>query len=76
MEWDKPVKDVSPSSASQAAANGRPDAHANKADPGLPQAGQPVWSDDIRAYYQAAAEEPIPQDFVDLMARIADQIKK
>jgi hypothetical protein len=27
-------------------------------------------------YYHAAAEEPVPPDFMDLMAQIAKQIKK
>jgi hypothetical protein len=65
MEWNKPVKEVPPTNASGA----------NPA-PQIPQANQPAWGEDIRAYYHAAAEEPVPQDFVDLMAQIAKQIGK
>lgn len=70
MEWDQPVKEVPPSSAPARIASGtRPESE-------LPQDGRPSWSEDIRAYYHAAAEEPVPQDFVDLMAQIAKQIGK
>lgn len=63
MEWDKPVKEVPPTTALGA-----------KTDPERPPT--PAWSEDIRAYYHAAAEEPVPQDFSDLMAQIAKQIGK
>lgn len=79
MEWDQPVKEVSPSTANQPAAE-QADAHAapsaSASSQAGAQAGLPMWSEDIRAYYQAAAQEPIPQDFVDLMAQIAKQIQK
>jgi len=70
MEWDQPVKEVPPSSAPARSASGA------KPESELPQAGKPMWSEDIRAYYHAAAAEPVPDDFVDLMAQIARQIRK
>jgi hypothetical protein len=69
MDWDKPVKEVPPSSPPLSSVNG------SGPQSELPQAGKPAWSEDIRAYYHAAAE-PVPPDFMDLMAQIAKQIKK
>lgn len=34
----------------------------------------PAWSREIRDYYNAVANEPIPQEFLDLLARIAPDI--
>lgn len=31
----------------------------------------PAWSKDIRDYYNAVMQEPIPQEFLDLLAKIA-----
>lgn len=33
-----------------------------------------AWSKDIRAYYNAVMLEPMPQEFLDLLARIAPDI--
>jgi hypothetical protein len=33
----------------------------------------PAWSKDIRDYYNAVMQEPIPQEFLDLLARIAPE---
>ena len=38
--------------------------------------GEPSWNKDIKAYYDAAAAEPIPADFEKLMAELAKAIKK
>lgn len=79
MEWDKPVKEVPPFNADGAKAvvehPARP-AQPCAQDPIPAPAPPPAWSQDIRAYYHAAAEEKVPQDFVDLMAQIAKQIQK
>lgn len=64
MEWDKPVKEAPPSTT-----------QGPTPEPDFPQAGKPAWSEDIKAYYQAAAQEPVPPEFLDLMAQIAKQIK-
>jgi hypothetical protein len=34
------------------------------------------WNKDIRAYYDAVVEEPVPQDFVELLAQIAKDISE
>lgn len=44
-----------------------PDAH----DSSLPD---PAWSKDIRDYYNAVMQEPVPQEFLDLLAKIATDI--
>lgn len=31
----------------------------------------PAWSKDIRDYYNAVMQEPVPQEFLDLLAKIA-----
>lgn len=31
----------------------------------------PAWNDDIRAYYNAVVQEPLPQEFPALLAQIA-----
>lgn len=36
----------------------------------------PEWNKDIRAYYDAVVEEPVPQEFVDLLAEIAKDISE
>jgi hypothetical protein len=44
-------------------------------EPGPDQAlPAPSWSKDIRNYYNAVVEEPVPQEFLDLLARIASDI--
>nr|WP_246404532.1 NepR family anti-sigma factor [Novosphingobium sediminicola] len=77
MEWDKPVKEVPPFNADGAKAVVEIPAPSPSVSPqASTTAPPPAWSQDIRAYYHAAAEEPVPQDFVDLMAQIAKQIEK
>ncbi len=39
----------------------------------LPEAD---WNKDIRAYYDAVVEEPVPQEFLDLLAQIASDISE
>lgn len=34
----------------------------------------PAWNKDIRAYYEAVVEEPVPQEFIDLLTQIAKDI--
>lgn len=46
---------------------------ANGQDGALPD---PDWNKDIRAYYDAVVEEPVPQEFVDLLQQIAKDIKE
>lgn len=48
-------------------------APANGHDGGLPD---PEWNKDIRAYYDAVVEEPVPQEFVDLLQQIAKDISE
>lgn len=36
----------------------------------------PEWNKDIRAYYDAVVEEPVPQEFVDLLDQIAKDISE
>ncbi len=43
----------------------------DKSDDALPD---PEWNKDIRAYYEAVVEEPVPQEFVDLLQQIANDI--
>lgn len=31
----------------------------------------PAWSKDIRDYYNSVMQEPVPQEFLDLLAKIA-----
>lgn len=69
MEWDKPVKEAPPSTTQG------PTPEPDFPQVVGPQAGKPAWSEDIKAYYQAAAQEPVPPEFLDLMAQIAKQIK-
>jgi hypothetical protein len=38
--------------------------------------GQTGWGKDIRDFYNAAVDEGVPQEFEDLMAKIARKIKK
>lgn len=54
-----------------------PDAQANGATPAVDQGvalPEPEWNKDIRAYYDAVVDEPVPQEFVDLLAQIAKDI--
>lgn len=34
----------------------------------------PAWSREIRDYYNAVVNEPVPQEFLDLLAKIASDI--
>ncbi|WDF73095.1 NepR family anti-sigma factor [Novosphingobium sp. KACC 22771] len=65
------MKEVPPSSSTHPA-----NTAGRRSEADVPETGKPAWSDDIRSYYQAAAQEPVPQDFMDLMAQIAKQIKQ
>lgn len=38
--------------------------------------GQTGWGKDIRDFYNAAVNEGVPEEFEDLMAKIAKKIKK
>ncbi|WP_298191263.1 NepR family anti-sigma factor [Novosphingobium sp.] len=46
---------------------------ASRAAPGANAGPQPdpAWSKDIRDYYNAVMQEPVPQELLDLLARIA-----
>ncbi len=37
---------------------------------------KPDWNRDIKAYYDAIAGEPIPEEFAKLMAKLAKAIRK
>jgi len=37
---------------------------------------KPEWNRDIKAYYDAIASEPIPEEFENLMAKLAKAIRK
>lgn len=37
-------------------------------------AGKPEWNSDIKAYYDSVANEPIPDEILALMARLARSI--
>jgi hypothetical protein len=39
-------------------------------------ADKPEWNRDIKAYYDAVASEPIPEEFQKLMATLAKAIRK
>ena len=36
----------------------------------------PAWNKDIKAYYNAVASEPIPEEFAALLAKMAKAIRK
>ena len=38
--------------------------------------GNPEWNKDIKAYYDAIASEPIPDEIQELMAILAKSIRK
>lgn len=59
-----PSFDAIPGPNGRAASPAAPGANAGS----LPDA---AWSKDIRDYYNAVMQEPVPQDLLDLLARIA-----
>ncbi len=49
--------------------------HPAQQPPGAP-GDKPAWNKDIKAYYDAVASEPIPEEFQNLMATLAKAIRK
>ena len=51
--------------------------HRPRSEPKLPiVCGAPAWNKAIKAHYDAAAAEPIPADFMKLIAGLAKTIRK
>lgn len=67
----KPLTDAPLTDAPLTGSKANGAASGEKDHAGLPD---PVWNADIRAYYDAVVEEPVPQEFVDLLAEIAKDI--
>ena len=58
-----------------------PDPHRPSPGPPLPEqaggaASKPEWNRDIKAYYDAITNEPIPDEIMALMATLARAIRK
>jgi hypothetical protein len=64
-----------PASKVDIAPGGKPKrvASGNGHDGTLPD---PEWNKDIRAYYDAVVNEPVPQEFVDLLQQISKEISE